>query len=49
MADATHGIFVSYARSDSELVLKVAKALRNEGRRIWVDQLDIPKGGRRSS
>lgn len=46
MADATHGIFVSYARSDSELVLKVAKALRNEGRRIWVDQLDIPKGGR---
>jgi hypothetical protein len=41
-----HGVFVSYARSDSEFVLKVAKALRDEGRRIWVDQLDIPKGGR---
>jgi hypothetical protein len=41
-----YGVFFSYARSDSEFVLKVAKALRNEGRRIWVDQLDIPKGGR---
>jgi TIR domain len=44
MADAR--IFFSYARSDSEFVLKVATTLRAEGRAVWVDQLDIPKGAR---
>ncbi len=46
MPDARRRVFFSYARSDSEFVLKVAQALRSEGRKVWVDQLDIPKGGR---
>lgn len=46
MPDATHRIFFSYARSDAAFVLKVANALRAEGRQVWVDQLDIPKGAR---
>ncbi len=46
MPEATHRIFFSYARSDGPFVLKVANALRAEGRRVWVDQLDIPKGAR---
>lgn len=46
MHDAIHTVFFSYSRSDADFVLKVAKALRKEGRHIWVDQLDIPKGGR---
>jgi hypothetical protein len=46
MPDATHRIFFSYARSDAQFVLRVASALRAEGRQVWVDQLDIPKGAR---
>ena len=46
MENAATNVFVSYSRSDSEFVLKVARALRMEGRSIWVDQLDIPKGAR---
>ena len=46
MPDEIHKVFFSYSRSDADFVLKVAKALRKEGRHIWVDQLDIPKGGR---
>ena len=46
MADAATRIFFSYARSDSEFVLKVATELRKDGRNVWVDQLDIPKGAR---
>jgi hypothetical protein len=34
-------IFFSYARADSELVLKLAKDLRSAGANLWVDQLDI--------
>jgi TIR domain len=43
---AAHRIFVSYARSDADFVLRVAGALRGDGRHVWVDQLDIPKGAR---
>ncbi len=46
MPDATHRIFFSYSRSDAPFVLKLANALRAEGRHVWVDQLDIPKGAR---
>lgn len=46
MPNATHRIFFSYSRSDAAFVLKVASALRAEGRQVWVDQLDIPKGAR---
>ncbi|MEO8410801.1 MAG: TIR domain-containing protein, partial [Propionivibrio sp.] len=46
MTDAGTSIFFSYARSDSEFVLKVATELRKDGRNVWVDQLDIPKGSR---
>jgi hypothetical protein len=42
----THKTFFSYTRSDATFVLRVASALRAEGRRVWVDQLDIPKGAR---
>ena len=37
MPDATEEIFFSYSRSDEELVLKIASALRRDGRRVWVD------------
>ncbi|WP_418318164.1 toll/interleukin-1 receptor domain-containing protein [Piscinibacter sakaiensis] len=46
MPNAPSRIFFSYSRSDSNFVLKVARALRSEGRDVWVDQLDIPKGAR---
>lgn len=46
MPDATPEIFFSYSREDAELVLKIAAALRRDGRRVWVDQLDIAKGAR---
>ena len=45
MAEARK-IFFSYARKDSEFVIRLANDLRNEGQSIWVDQLDIPKGTR---
>jgi len=46
MPDATQEVFFSYSRSDEALVLKIASALRRDGRRVWVDQLDIAKGAR---
>lgn len=46
MPGATEEIFFSYSRSDEALVLKIASALRQDGRRVWVDQLDIAKGSR---
>lgn len=46
MPNAPSRIFFSYSRSDSNFVLKVARALRSEGHDVWVDQLDIPKGAR---
>lgn len=42
----TPRIFFSYARVDSEFVLKLAKDLRSAGMNIWVDQLDIQAGDR---
>jgi formylglycine-generating enzyme required for sulfatase activity len=38
--------FFSYARADSEFVLKLAENLRSNGITLWVDQLDIPGGVR---
>jgi formylglycine-generating enzyme required for sulfatase activity len=38
--------FFSYARSDSEFVLHLARELRAAGAGIWVDQLDILGGER---
>ncbi|MDM0069694.1 TIR domain-containing protein [Variovorax sp. J31P207] len=46
MPDATEEVFFSYSRSDEALVLKIASALRRDGRRVWVDQIDIAKGAR---
>jgi outer membrane protein assembly factor BamD (BamD/ComL family) len=34
-------IFISYSRTDSRFVLKLARRLRNSGISIWIDQLDI--------
>ena len=41
-----HLTFVSYAREDAESVLQVTRSLREQGARLWVDQLDIPAGAR---
>jgi hypothetical protein len=38
--------FFSYARNDSEFVLRLAKELRNRGANLWLDQLDILGGER---
>jgi formylglycine-generating enzyme required for sulfatase activity len=38
--------FFSYARKDSEFVLRVAKDLRAVGASLWLDQLDIVAGQR---
>lgn len=38
--------FFSYSRSDGDFVLRLASDLRADGRAVWVDQLDIPKGAR---
>ena len=37
-------IFISYARADSEVALKLGKDLRAAGVKIWLDQLDIATG-----
>ncbi|MGH9904385.1 MAG: toll/interleukin-1 receptor domain-containing protein [Pyrinomonadaceae bacterium] len=39
-------VFVSYARSDSQFALKLARDLREAGANLWVDQFDIPVGAR---
>jgi hypothetical protein len=36
--------FFSYARSDSEFALRLAKDLRSAGVQLWLDQLDIVGG-----
>ncbi|TMH31197.1 MAG: toll/interleukin-1 receptor domain-containing protein [Betaproteobacteria bacterium] len=46
MSREAQTIFFSYARSDSEFVVRLANDLRKAGKHIWVDQLDIPKGAR---
>jgi hypothetical protein len=38
--------FFSYARSDSDFVLKLARDLRQAGADVWLDQLDIKAGSR---
>lgn len=40
-------LFFSYARENSDFVLKLAKDLRAEGVDLWLDQLDIAPGERR--
>ena len=39
-------IFVSYARADSEVALKLAGDLKTAGVNVWLDQLDIAPGER---
>ena len=38
--------FFSYSRKDTSFALELAKALREKGVRIWLDQLDISDGER---
>ena len=38
--------FFSYARTDSEFALKLARDLKAAGASVWLDQLDIPPGQR---
>jgi hypothetical protein len=42
----TGKFFFSYARADSEFVLKLAEDLRSNGTNVWLDRLDIPGGAR---
>ena len=42
----TGKFFFSYARADSEFVLKLAADLRSNGTNVWLDRLDIPGGAR---
>jgi hypothetical protein len=46
MATESPKLFFSYAREDSEFVLKLARELRDAGVNLWLDQLDI-RGGHR--
>jgi hypothetical protein len=39
-------VFVSYAREDSDVALKLSRDLKAAGAQIWLDQLDIPPGER---
>jgi len=39
-------IFLSYARADSEIALKLTRDLKTAGVPMWLDQLDIPPGER---
>lgn len=39
-------IFVSYARADADVALKLAGDLKTAGVNVWLDQLDIPPGER---
>src|SRR5688572_4679358 len=39
-------VFVSYARSDSQFALKLARDLREAGVNLWIDQFNIPIGAR---
>jgi len=39
-------VFISYARADSDFVLKLAKDLRAANVNFWLDQLDIAAGER---
>jgi hypothetical protein len=36
--------FVSYARGNSDFVLRLGRDLKQRGFNFWIDQLDIPKG-----
>jgi hypothetical protein len=44
MAEESRKIFFSYAREDSEFVLRLVKELRFAGADVWLDQLDIGPG-----
>ncbi len=39
-------VFFSYARADSEFVLRLAGDMRSAGVNLWIDQLDIATGAR---
>jgi hypothetical protein len=39
-------IFVSYSRQDADFALRLGRDLRAAGVNLWIDQLDIPPGGR---
>ena len=43
---ASPAAFVSYSRTDTEFVMRLAEDLKAAGARIWLDQLDIPPGER---
>ena len=39
-------IFISYSRQDADFALQLGRDLRDAGVHLWIDQLDIPPGGR---
>jgi len=38
--------FISYSRSNMDFALRLARALKESGYPVWVDQMDIPVGAR---
>src|SRR5512141_2888573 len=38
--------FISYSRSNMDFALRLARALKEAGYPVWVDQMDIPVGAR---
>ena len=46
MSETDTRYFFSYAREDSDFVLRLAKELRQDGANVWLDQIDI-RGGQR--
>jgi hypothetical protein len=46
MSASDPAAFISYSRSDSEFVMRLAGDLKAAGANVWLDQLDIPPGER---
>src|SRR5262245_53749235 len=46
MQSPSRSVFVSYARSDGDFALQLARDLKLAGLAAWIDQIDIPPGDR---
>jgi hypothetical protein len=46
MQSPSRSVFVSYARSDGDFALQLARDLKSAGLAAWIDQIDIPPGDR---
>lgn len=44
MSERTPAAFISYSRTDSEFVMRLAEDLKSAGASVWLDQVDIQPG-----